>query len=134
MKKILSLIFVSLLLSGCDNFMDSSKITFEKCHNIKISSMKEGNVHETHSYEIDKEKNIVVSTKIWTDESMEQLGTNNRIRQFTHKLKSIGKRFISTDFPSQLFSVELVFDLDKKTIQQRTRLIKDIPENTQQCY
>ena len=126
MKKLLSLIFVSLLLSGCDNFMDSSKITFEECR-IDNDSMT---AFDDYSFEIDKEKNTVVRIIIWSDEYMKNWNRNKnnktkmvKIHQDTFKIKSVSKNYISTikDDDGYL-GMAYVFDLNNKSIQYKTDL------------
>ena len=125
---------LGLLLTGCDNFMDSSKITFEKCHSIKFSSFKKNGFDE-FSYEINKEKETVIRTTIWSDKSMKEFEISKdkvrKISQDKYKLKSIGNRFVSTDF---LNGVEIVFDLENKTVQSWVRVGSDIKQYDAQCY
>ena len=49
-----------------------------------------------------------------------------KIEQSEHKIKVIGERYISTDFPSHnSFATEYVFDLKKYTIQTSVRTPND---------
>jgi hypothetical protein len=126
MKKILGIIVLSLLLSGCDNFMDTSKITFEKCR-IDNDSMTG---FDDYSFEIDKEKNTVVRIIIWSDESIKNWNKNKnnktkmvKIKQETFEIKSTSKNYISTlkDDDGYL-GMAYVFDLNNKSIQYKTDL------------
>ena len=124
MKKLLSIIVLGLLLSGCDNLMDSSKITFEKCRidNNPMTSF------DDYSFEIDKEKNTVVRIIIWSDEHIKNWNNNKnnkskmvKIKQETYKIKSTSKNYISTikDDDGYL-GMAYVFDLNNKSIQYKT--------------
>ena len=126
MKKLLSIIVLGLLLSGCDNLMDSSKITFEKCRidNNPMTSF------DDYSFEIDKEKNTVVRIIIWSDEHIKNWNNNKnnkskmvKIKQETYKIKSTSKNYISTikDDDGYL-GMAYVFDLNNKIIQYKTDL------------
>ena len=126
MKKILGIIVLGLLLSGCDNLMDSSKITFEKCR-IDNNPMTG---FDDYSFEIDKEKNTVVRIIIWSDESIKNWNNNKnnkskmvKIKQETYKIKSTSKNYISTikDDDGYL-GMAYVFDLNNKSIQYKTDL------------
>ena len=124
MKKLLGIVVLGLLLNGCDNFMDSSKITFEKCR-IDNDPMT---TFDDYSFEIDKEKNTVVRTIIWSDEYIKNWNRNKsfktkmvKIHQDTYKIKSESKNYIST-FKDDDGYIEMayVFDLNNKSIQYKT--------------
>jgi len=126
MKKLLGIVVLGLLLSGCDNLMDSSKITFEKCRidNNPMTSF------DDYSFEIDKEKNTVVRIIIWSDEHIKNWNNNKnnkskmvKIKQETYKIKSTSKNYISTikDDDGYL-GMAYVFDLNNKIIQYKTDL------------
>jgi hypothetical protein len=126
MKKLLGIMVLGLLLSGCDNFMDSSKITFEKCR-IDNDPMT---TFDDYSFEIDKEKNTVVRIIIWSDEYIKNWNKNKnnktkmvKIHQDTYKIKSTSKNYISTikDDDGYL-GMAYVFDLNNKSIQYKTDL------------
>jgi len=123
MKKLLSIIVLGLLLSGCDNFMDSSKITFEKCR-IDNDPMT---TFDDYSFEIDKEKNTVVRIIIWSDEYIRNWNKNKnnktkmvKIHQDTYKIKSVSKNYISTFKDNGFLEIAYDFDLNNKSIQYKT--------------
>ena len=143
MKKLFSMILVlGLLLSGnayaglLDIFKSSNMIIFEKCHSNEFTSIKDADLFDEYSFEIDKDKEAVIRTTIWNDKSMKEFAKDNprKISQDTYKLKSIGNRFISTDFPNIYSAIEFVFDLENKTIQTSVRTRSDIHQYTMQCY
>ena len=124
MKKLLGIVVLSLFLNGCDNFMDSSKITFEKCR-IDNDPMT---TFDDYSFEIDKEKNTVVRIIINSDEYIKNWNKNKnnkskmvKISQETYKIKSTSKNYISTikDDDGYL-GMAYVFDLNNKIIQYKT--------------
>tara|TARA_B100001175_G_scaffold299368_1_gene290688 strand:- start:453 stop:860 length:408 start_codon:yes stop_codon:yes gene_type:complete len=126
MKKLLGIVVLSLFLNGCDNFMDSSKITFEKCR-IDNDPMT---TFDDYSFEIDKEKNTVVRIIINSDEYIKNWNKNKnnkskmvKISQETYKIKSTSKNYISTikDDDGYL-GMAYVFDLNNKIIQYKTDL------------
>ena len=123
MKKLLSIIVLGLLLSGCDNLMDSSKITFEKCRidNNPMTSF------DDYSFEIDKEKNTVVRIIIRSDEYIKNWNKNKnnktkmvKIHQDTYKIKSVSKNYISTFKDNGFLEIAYDFDLNNKSIQYKT--------------
>ena len=123
MKKLLGIIVLGLLLSGCDNFMDSSKITFEKCR-IDNDPMT---TFDDYSFEIDKEKNTVVRIIIWSDEYIRNWNKNKnnktkmvKIHQDTYKIKSVSKNYISTFKDNGFLEIAYDFDLNNKSIQYKT--------------
>ena len=139
MKKLLLIIVVSLLLSAnayAHIFKSSNTVFFENCHSNEFSSMQEANVFEAYSFEIDKGGQSVIRTTIWNEKSMKEYEKEDprKISQGKFKLKAIGDRFISTDFPRGNFSMEFVFDLKNKTIQTSLRTKADIHQYTMQCY
>ena len=114
---------LGLLFSGCDNLMDSSKITFEKCR-IDNDPMT---TFDDYSFEIDKEKNTVVRIIIWSDEYIKNWNKNKnnktkmvKIHQDTYKIKSVSKNYISTFKDNGFLEIAYDFDLNNKSIQYKT--------------
>ena len=123
MKKVLGIVVLGLLFSGCDNLMDSSKITFEKCR-IDNDPMT---TFDDYSFEIDKEKNTVVRIIIWSDEYIKNWNKNKnnktkmvKIHQDTYKIKSVSKNYISTFKDNGFLEIAYDFDLNNKSIQYKT--------------
>jgi|TARA_B100001964_G_C13652984_1_gene345588 hypothetical protein len=132
MKKLL---MIMVMVLWCNTSFAKEFITFKNCYSSEFNSLEEDGRYDEHTFDIDKKGNTVVRTTIWNEEMMKKYEDANiiKIQQSEHKIKAIGKRFISTDFPNKVLGTEFVFDLKKYTIQTSVRSAGDIDTFTLIC-
>jgi len=118
MKKLLGIVVLGLLLGG-NAYAEEKFITFKKCYPSSLGD----DGRENLTFDINIAKKTVTRTTIWDDDMVEKYKDQGlrKIEQTEHKIKAVGKRFISTDWPNELLGIEFVFDLKKNTIQVSVR-------------
>ena len=126
-----------VMVLWCNTSFAKEFITFKNCYSTDEGqkSIEDDERFDEHTYDIDKTKKTVVRTIVWTDQMVEKYKSTNisKIEQSEHKIKAIGKRYISTDFPNKMLGMEFVFDLKNYTVQTRLRVTDKIDQYTMVC-
>ena len=128
MKKLLSILVLSLLFSGSAL---AETITFSKCYTIKEGNLKfRDEIFEQNSYVIDFNKGIVESIMIYTDnhikDSLEKYPNSDQQKYFIfqNKITShneffvLSKATLGKEFNKM--TSERIWDLKTKKVQMKT--------------
>ena len=120
MKKLLSILVLSLLLSGNAY---SKIIKFSKCANERDNFEFRTDLYEKRSYLIDLSKGIVEYVVVLTDSYFKQLVNKNpdsgQPKYIVHKdiIHSYNEYVVVTLKESDTLSLEVIYDLKSKRIQ-----------------
>ena len=106
MKKLLGIVVLGLLFSGCDNLGNKDHIKFDKCWNIEeYKNFKESNIENVRKewfFEIDLEKETVTRTSIYYDDYFKKnkvkYALKKKVSLDTYSIKSVTKNFIETNY------------------------------------
>jgi hypothetical protein len=108
MKKLLGIVVLGLLLSGCDNLGDKNHIKFDKCWNIEEyqnfnDANKSDDIYKEWFFEIDLEKETVTRTSIYYDKYYKMNKERYNLKKVnlkTYSIKSATKNFVETNYIS----------------------------------